>query len=478
MPAAEAGASASGVGATAARLPAPVAAAALGTGSVGAILVAGAPAGLALSLCAELAIATGAVATDGWRRDRWARAMLIAAAALALAPLVRDAGWIVAGDLVVALVLAAIALGRSRDALAVLAAPVDLIGPMLFAPAAAARGALGSLDGRAWGLAAPAVRAAALTGALLLVFGALFASADGAFAQLAGDLIPEPPALGSLPARIAIGVLALCCAGGLAMIVGRERTATAPPGNTLAPLELGLGLVALVGLFGAFVAVQFVVLFGGRAHVLQSAGLTYADYAHQGFVQLLAVAALALAVIAAARRWARVDSRARELLLRVLLVAIAALTLVIVISALHRLDLYVDEFGATRLRLAAAGACAWIGAMLGFAILAIASGHAGWLARAVVASVAAAAIAFTVADPDSLIARRNVDRYLDTGRIDVAYNASLSADAVGQLSRLPEPVAGRVLAGERSRLIGRDGVRGFNLARASARDSLGLESAD
>ena len=39
--------------------------------------------------------------------------------------------------------------------------------------------------------------------------------------------------------------------------------------------------------------------------MVNTAGLTYAEYARSGFAQLLAVAALTLAVVAAAHRWAR-----------------------------------------------------------------------------------------------------------------------------------------------------------------------------
>jgi hypothetical protein len=37
------------------------------------------------------------------------------------------------------------------------------------------------------------------------------------------------------------------------------------------------------------------------------------------------------------------------------------------------------------------------------------------------AGAAAALIAFTLASPDGLIARRNVERWEQTGRLDVAY---------------------------------------------------------
>ena len=56
-------------------------------------------------------------------------------------------------------------------------------------------------------------------------------------------------------------------------------------------------LGVLDALFIAFVAVQATVLFGGHAHVLETEGLTYAEYARQGFWQLLWVSALTLLVL-------------------------------------------------------------------------------------------------------------------------------------------------------------------------------------
>ena len=81
------------------------------------------------------------------------------------------------------------------------------------------------------------------------------------------------------------------------------------------------------------------------AHVLDTAGLTYAEYARSGFAQLLAVAALTFAVIAAARRWAAAAAAAA------LLAALCVLTLVVLASALKRLGLYEETYGFTRLRL-------------------------------------------------------------------------------------------------------------------------------
>ena len=73
------------------------------------------------------------------------------------------------------------------------------------------------------------------------------------------------------------------------------RPARAPAKVALGRLEWALPLGALVVLFAGFVALQLTTLFGGERHVLETAGLTYAEYARSGFAQLLAVAALTLA---------------------------------------------------------------------------------------------------------------------------------------------------------------------------------------
>lgn len=85
----------------------------------------------------------------------------------------------------------------------------------------------------------------------------------------------------------------------------------------------------------------------------ETAGLTYAEYARSGFAQLVIVALLTLAVVAASLRWARLDGHRTERLLRLLLMALCLLTIVVLASALHRLGLYERAFGFTRTRMAA-----------------------------------------------------------------------------------------------------------------------------
>ncbi|MBA2384669.1 MAG: DUF4173 domain-containing protein [Actinobacteria bacterium] len=77
-------------------------------------------------------------------------------------------------------------------------------------------------------------------------------------------------------------------------------------------------------LFLAFVAVQFAVLFGGHDRVVETAGLTYADYARSGFWQLLAATVLTFAVVGGALARAHTRGPRDRLLLRLLLGVLCA----------------------------------------------------------------------------------------------------------------------------------------------------------
>jgi Domain of unknown function (DUF4173) len=114
-------------------------------------------------------------------------------------------------------------------------------------------------------------------------------------------------------------------------------------------------------LFNAILAVQTgmdaVYLWGGAS---LPEGMTAAEYAHRGAYPLLVTALLAGGFALAARPFAREDRRLRRLLLLWLGQNVA-----LTISALLRLELYVEAFGLTYLRLHAAIWMAVVAAGLG-----------------------------------------------------------------------------------------------------------------
>jgi hypothetical protein len=379
-------------------------------------------------------------------RDPWTRVWWALAAGLALVPVLRAAAWVVVPCVVVAIAAASLAAADGRRwgelwaGLGAVFARLPL-GPLL-ALTGAGRGATFG----------PAARGAALAALLALVFVPLLASADKAFAEILDGLAPafDLPATRAVVAGLFLGL------GGALLFVAVAPFRPRPlrVRRTLSRTEWVLPLGALVALLSAFVLLQIAALFAGDGHVLATAGLTYAEYARSGFAQLLVVAALTLAVIAAAGRWARDGGS----LLRALLAALCLLTLVVLASALKRLGLYEEAYGVTRLRFAAHAILLWLGALF---VLVLAARGARWLPRAALTVTLASVLTFALADPDRRIAAWNVDRYERTGKIDAEYLAQLSADAIPALSGMrcvPD-------------MPGADGFAGLNLGRAQARAS-------
>lgn len=449
----------------------------VGAGALAAAVVPSGPPGIGILLVA-LAVAGVVVAARRVPRDLDAIGAGAAALLLAAMAVVRDAAWVVAVDVLAAAACAGVAVRGAATWRATFAAPFRVAAAAARVPVTLARVAPRPAATPAAGSIARAIGVSAL---LLAAFGGLFASADAAFARIAGDvLFPEVDAE-LLPARVAVAVLVAAGAGGL-VLAGRETqpaTETAghlwgPERRPLTTIEWALPLALLDALFAAFVVVQVAVLFGGHRHVLTTQGLTYAQYARAGFFQLVVVAVLTLGVVALARKLARDD---RPGLQKVLLGILCALTLVILASALRRMNLYEATYGLTRIRVAVYAVDLWLAGVFALVMVAGLLRAAPWLPRAVVAFSAAALLAFNTANPDAWIARSGVERWRATGDLDRHYLSTLGADAVGPLLALPPEQRACVLGPVEQRLRGPEPWTSFNLSRARARDLLAMEDA-
>jgi hypothetical protein len=424
-------------------------------------LLPGAPLGVGVMLVASLvALAAATAARPTFDAFVFGGFALLFAAL----PVIRDAGWVVALDLSAAWLLGAAAV--SGPTLAAPLAPLIRLRELSVLVPSIPPGA------------PPVVRGVVLGGVLLTPFAALFLTADAAFAELAQG-VPLPSAA-ALPGRTLAFAVVLLVAAGLALSACRPLRASVPRvPRRLTPWEWGIPLVVLDALFLAFVVVQLAVLFGGNEHVLRTAGLTYAEYARQGFWQLLAAAALTFAVVGAAAVVADAPRRSERFILRLLLGILCLLTIVVVVSALRRLLLYEEAFGLTRLRLLAEAVALWFGALFALVVAAGLSVHVRrQLPRIAIAGTAVALLTFSFVNPDGLIAERNVERWRDTGRLDVAYLQTLSTDAAPALADLPPPLRRRALASLAERLGEGEPWSSFNLSRVRARRQLAGEAID
>ncbi|MFE7523408.1 DUF4153 domain-containing protein [Streptomyces halstedii] len=376
----------------------------------------------------------------GRRLRPWTVVWAVGGLALLAVPALRDAGWPSFLALVSALALGSLALHGSRGWPGVLFGSWGLCASVSRGVRWGWRGVRDRADDSR-GRVRTAARTTGVAVVLLVVFGALFASADPAFADLLSGLTPDL-SIGDSPWRAVLFVL------GLFGALAAAHTAAAPvrwdgitvrPGPARKRAEWAVPLIVLDLLFALFVGFQLVVLLGGYDKVLEETGLTRSAYARQGFWQLLWATVLTLVVIALARRWAPRGGRHDRTLVRSVLGVLCVLTLVVVASALRRMDLYVAAFGLTRLRISVAAVELWLGVVLVLILVAGVFG-ARLLPRAVAVSAAACVFAFGLVSPDGLIAEQNVHRYQERKAIDIDYLRELSADAVPALDTLPEPL--------------------------------------
>ncbi|MEV0224037.1 DUF4173 domain-containing protein [Streptomyces sp. NPDC050704] len=400
--------------------------------------------GLALNLLLVAIPATlgayFAAQAAGRRPRRWSWAWGGGGLALLIVPALRDADWPSFLAVVAALAAGSLALHGGRTWTGMLFGPIGLYTSLLTGPAWGWRG-LRERFGGARGNVGPVLRALAVAAVLLLVFGALFAGADAAFADLLGGLMPDASVAGTPwhAVLFVIGVVGALAAAHTAAAPVQWDRVEVPPGRARGRVEWALPLIVLAALFAVFNAVQLAVLFGGYDAVLEKTGQTYAEYARQGFWQLLVVTLLTLLVIGLALRWAPRDDARDWTLVRAVLGTLCVLALVVVASAVRRMYMYVEAYGLTRLRISVVGVELWLGLVL---VLIMAAGIWGarWLPRAVLAGAAVGVLAFGLVSPDGAIAERNVQRYEETGKFDLDYVRGLSADAVPALDGLQEPV--------------------------------------
>ncbi|WP_158630331.1 DUF4153 domain-containing protein [Glycomyces terrestris] len=277
---------------------------------------------------------------------------------------------------------------------------------------------------------------AGVTACLLLVFGGLFAAADSTFADLVGRLLPDlNPAevvLRLILAAILLPVVLTWIYAAAARPVWDSAGEREP--RTVSRFELAVPLGALNLLFAAFIAVQLRVYFGGEDYVMETAGLTFADYARRGFWQLSVVAVLSLAVIAIAAWLAPKRARGDRWTVRVLLGLLALMSLAVIASATFRMFTYTQTYGLTRLRIWILTVEFWLAVLFVLVLVGCWKLRAAWLPRAVLASGALALLGLAAANPDALIARYNIDHEHD---LDLDYLGELSADAAPELMALP-----------------------------------------
>lgn len=208
-----------------------------------------------------------------------------------------------------------------------------------------------------------------------------------------------------------------------------------PSAFTLGPVEIGvvLGLVNL--LFLSFVIMQVPYLFGGMELVQSTPDFKLADYARRGFGELVAVAGLTLPMLLVSHWLLKAESKAAQMLFRILAGIQIALLFVIMASAVQRLALLTGNlgYGMTTVRLYPLIFMSWLGLVFlwfGATVLRGARQHFAWGALWLAILILGAT---HFLNPDQFIVKTNIALMQQGREFDAYYNSSLSDDAIPSL---------------------------------------------
>ena len=206
----------------------------------------------------------------------------------------------------------------------------------------------------------------------------------------------------------------------------------------LGPQTVLLSLILFNALFALQTGLDIVYLWGGAD---LPPGLTYAEYAHRGAYPLIVTALLAAAFVLLAMRS---DAEgAASPLTRALIYLWTGQNLLLVLSAMLRLDLYVQTYSLTYLRVAAFVWMLLVAIGLALIIARIALGRSnGWLFSMNVLTLTAVLYIFSFVNVPNLIAAYNIKHSFEfSGEgqpLDATYLCKLGPHALPAIRNLLE----------------------------------------
>ncbi len=325
-------------------------------------------------------------------------------------------------------------------------------------------------------LAAQVTRGILLAVPLLIVFLALFASADLVFQGYVAHLITFRLSPDVVRHTLLIAFVSLGLVGAYTYCLRPSASQPAIPAPATSRLRLGqVEITILLGsvsaLFMLFILIQLAYLFGGLANI-SGHGFTYAEYARKGFFELLAVAMLAFAMLWTADKTVAKTTSSHGLPFRLLSATLIAQVLLIMVSAFKRLYLYEQAFGFTTLRLYSHVFVVFLAVIFVLFLVKILTAQTeSRFALPAVLTALAFLVAMNLLNPDAFIARQNLDRFHRTGKLDARYMSQLSDDAHPQLKTAASLTTGptqQQLAGSLARRSASSDWRSWNLSRTQA----------
>ena len=202
----------------------------------------------------------------------------------------------------------------------------------------------------------------------------------------------------------------------------------------LDPVVLLTVLFLINAVFAVFSFIQFRYLFGGSSFIAPSS-FTYAEYARRGFAELVVVTIINFIILIFGITFVKKESKRIFTVIRALLTLLVIFTFILLVSAFYRMTVYEQAYGFTYLRIFTQAFMIMLFFLFIINIIYIWYRKLPIIKSYFVISLAIYII-LNFANVDVIIAKNNINRYFESGQIDVVYLKGLSYDAAPEMQRL------------------------------------------
>lgn len=231
-------------------------------------------------------------------------------------------------------------------------------------------------------------------------------------------------------------------------------------------------LILINFVYFVFVVIQFKYFFSNGL----VAGMTYADYARRGFFELVIILLINWTILIGFLKLVKEDRALPRMMLKVLHSVLIMMSAIMLASAFQRLSLYEAAYGFTLDRLLAHGFMIFLMIIFAYTLIRV------WIERISLLHfyLIIGLIFYTVLNVvnlEQIVVDQNIERYEDTGKIDIYYLNSLSYTGWNGLIEFyeiePDFEGLKDILIERKRLIGNDtsdSWQSFNFAKKTVTD--------
>lgn len=191
-------------------------------------------------------------------------------------------------------------------------------------------------------------------------------------------------------------------------------------------------MLSTLAVYTVFVVIQFRYLFSGSSLPY---GLNVTEYARRGFFELLGLSCVNIVAILVVTKLTEHAEGKKAVFVKAMNTYLCGVTVVLLASSFYRMWLYNETDGLTRLRFLVFGFLAFefIGLMITFFYIAKPKFNIVMVYGALALSYY---LVLNVVPMDAVVAKNQVDRYLNGEREEVSYVLTLSEDAAREVERV------------------------------------------